>query len=86
MKRKKTKKKTKKKIITKRIAKFDGLEPRRWEAIKEIVAAEIGPKTFGTFEKQAADVDFTRTLTGESLGPQPDYFMCHRDYLTIIVL
>ena len=38
---------------TKRIAKFDGLEPRRSENIKRIVAAEIGPKSFGTFEKQS---------------------------------
>ena len=28
---------------TKRIVKFDGLEPRRCEDIKEIVAPEIGP-------------------------------------------
>ena len=33
--------------------KFGGLEPRRYEAIKEIVAPEIEPKSFGTFEKQA---------------------------------
>ena len=38
---------------TKRIAKFDGLEPRRCEDMKGIVAPEIGPKSFGTFEKQA---------------------------------
>ena len=38
---------------TKRIAKFDGLEPRRFKDIKGIVAPEIGPKGFGTFEKQA---------------------------------
>ena len=38
---------------TKRIAKFDDLEPRRCEDIKGIVAPEIGPKTFETFEKQA---------------------------------
>ena len=37
----------------KRIAKFDGLEPRRLKDIKGIVAPEIGPKSFGTFEKQA---------------------------------
>ena len=35
---------------------FDGLEPRRCEDIKKIVAPEIGPKSFETFEKQAADV------------------------------
>ena len=33
---------------TKRIAKFDSLEPRRCEGIKGIVAPEIGPKSFGT--------------------------------------
>ena len=31
----------------------DGLEPRRCEDIKAIVTPEIGPKSFGTFEKQA---------------------------------
>ena len=35
--------------------KFGGLEPRRYEDIKEIVAPEIDPKSFGTFEKQAPD-------------------------------
>ena len=35
------------------IAKFDGLEPRRCEDIKGIVAPEIGPQIFATFEKQA---------------------------------
>ena len=39
----------------KRIAKFEGLEPRRCEDIKEIVVPDIGPKSFGTFEKQASD-------------------------------
>ena len=33
---------------TKRVAKFDGLEPRRCEYLKGIVAPEIGPKIFGT--------------------------------------
>ena len=37
---------------TKGIAKFDGLEPRRYEDIKGIVAPEIGPKSFGTLEKR----------------------------------
>ena len=37
---------------TKKIAKFDDLEPRRCENIKKIVTLEIGPKSFGTFEKQ----------------------------------
>ena len=37
----------------KTIVMFDGFEPRRCEDIKGIVAPEIGPKSFGTFEKQA---------------------------------
>ena len=40
---------------TKRTAKFDGLGPRDCEDIKGIVAPEIGPKSHGTFEKQAPD-------------------------------
>ena len=44
---------------TKRIANFDGLEPRRCEDIKGIVAPEIGPKGFGTFEKQAPALNFS---------------------------
>ena len=38
---------------TKRIAKFDGLEPERCENVKGIVAPETGQKSFETFEKQA---------------------------------
>ena len=38
---------------TKRIANFEGLEPWRCEDIKAMVAPEIVPKSFGTFEKQA---------------------------------
>ena len=38
------------------IAKCDCLEPRRCEDIKGIVAPEIDPKSFGTFEKQATGV------------------------------
>ena len=38
---------------TKRIAKFDGFEPRRYEDIKAIKAPEIGAKSFGTFGTQA---------------------------------
>ena len=34
------------------IAKFDGLESQRFGDIKEIMAPEIGPKSFGTFGKQ----------------------------------
>ena len=41
---------------TKTTAKFDGLEPRRCEDPKGIVAPEIGSKSFGTFEKQATDL------------------------------
>ena len=37
----------------KRIAKFEGLEPRHCQDIKGIMAPEIGPKSFGTFEKKA---------------------------------
>ena len=33
--------------------KFGGLEPRFYEDVKEIVAPEIDPESFGTFEKQA---------------------------------
>ena len=44
----------------KRIAKFEGLELRRCEDIKGIVVPNIGPKSFGTFEKQAP-VAFTVT-------------------------
>ena len=35
------------------IAKFDHLEPQSCEDMKRIVAPEIGPKSFGSFEKQA---------------------------------
>ena len=34
---------------TRRIAKFEGLEPRRCKDIKAIVAPEIGPKSFLDF-------------------------------------
>ena len=33
------------------MAKFDGLEPRRCQDNKGIVACEIGSKSFGTLEK-----------------------------------
>ena len=49
----------------KRISKFEGLEPRRCEDIKGIVVLDIGPKSFGTFEKQAS---------GKRLWPQ--IYMC----------
>ena len=41
----------------KRTAKFEGLEPRRCEDIKGIVAPERDPKSNGTFEKQAPDLN-----------------------------
>ena len=44
----------------KRIALFDGFEPRRCEDIKGIVAPEIGPKSFGTSEKQVPVGRFSR--------------------------
>ena len=44
----------------KRIAKFEGLEPRRCEDIKGIVVPDIGPKSFGTFEKQAPGACFSK--------------------------
>ena len=44
----------------KRIAKFDGLEPQRCEDIKEIVAPEIGPESFGTFETRAPLLGYSR--------------------------
>ena len=44
---------------TKRITTVDGLAPRRYEDIKGIVASEIGPKIFGTFEKQAPGHSWT---------------------------
>ena len=43
-----------------RIAKFEGLEPRRCEDIKGIVVPDIGPKSFGTFEKQAPGARFSK--------------------------
>ena len=51
----------------KRIAKFEGLEPRRFEGIKAIVAPEIGPKSFGTFEKQAPCQVFIGASTSNSV-------------------
>ena len=43
-------------IRTKRTVKFEGLESRRCEDKKATVAPVIGPKSFGTFEKQAPGV------------------------------
>ena len=36
---------------TKRIGKFDGLEPWRCEDIKAVVAPKIGAESFGTFDR-----------------------------------
>ena len=44
----------------KRIAKFEGLQPRRCEDIKGIGVPDIGPKSFGTFEKQAPGAFFSK--------------------------
>ena len=41
-------------------AKFDGLEPRHCEDITGIMASEIGPKSFGTFKKQALGLKMMR--------------------------
>ena len=38
---------------TKRIAKFNVLEPQRYEDVKATVKPEISPKSLGIFEKQA---------------------------------
>jgi len=38
---------------------FGGLELRRYEDIKEIVAPKIDPKSHGTFEKQASGLHLT---------------------------
>ena len=39
-------------------SKLVALGHRRWEDIKGIVAPEIGPKSFGTFEEQALGLKF----------------------------
>ena len=48
----------------KRIAKFEGSEPRRCEDIKGIVVPEIGTKSFGSFEKQAPAPSWPDISTG----------------------
>ena len=56
---------------TERIAKFNGLEPRRCEGVKGIIVApEIGPKRFGTFEKQAPRLlpEFQKMSSNSSIG------------------
>ena len=52
----------------KRIAKFEGLEPRRCEDIKGIVAPERDPKSFGTFEKQAPGPLYRGTMESKIRG------------------
>ena len=47
--------------------KFDSLQPRRSEDIKGIVAPEIGPNSFGSFEKR-----FTVQSTRFQLAQQRD--------------
>ena len=79
---------------TKRIAKFDGLEPRRCEDIKpSIVALEIGPKSFGAFEKRAQDPSpepGARVLLNSSLlrqlKPPTVTKMCYLTRNVLIVL
>ena len=36
------------------IAKFDNIEPWRYEDIKGVEASEIGPDNFGTLKNQAS--------------------------------
>ena len=66
---------------TKRISKFDGLEPRRCKDIKGIVAPEIGPKGCGTFEKQATGREMTcfecSCVDNVSVGRQVLTFVFH---------
>ena len=65
--------------------KFDGLEPRHYEDIKEILAPERGSKSYGTFEKQVphqvdydesnmallySDIHLQRRLITKGLGPE----------------
>ena len=45
---------------TKGTAKFDGLEPRRCEDIKGIVASKVDPKGFGTSKKRAPGGRFSK--------------------------
>ena len=59
---------------SKRIAKFEGLEPRHCEDINAIVAPEIGPKSFGTFEKHAPGDITQNPLVRHQSGQQwPKY-------------
>ena len=45
-----------------RNAKFDDSEPQRCEDMEGIVTPEIGPKSFGSFEKQATGQSFPQSL------------------------
>ena len=51
------------------IAKFDGLEPRRCKDTKGIMAPEIDPKSFATFEKQALGDKFSQ-FSQRNLNPK----------------
>ena len=53
-----------------RIAKFVGLDPRRYEGIKRIVASEIGLKRLETFDKQAPRrlIKFPKTSSNNNIG------------------
>ena len=46
------------------IAKVDGLEPRRCEDTKGIMAPEIDPKSFGTFEQHALGTNLLNSPSG----------------------
>ena len=56
----------------KRIAKFEGLEPRRCEDIKGIVVPDIDPKSFGTFEKQAPGLQLEKKISALSAPVFPE--------------
>ena len=47
-------------VFNTRKTKFEGFEPRRCEDIRAIVAPERGPKSFGTFDKQAPGPCFSK--------------------------
>ena len=66
----------------KRIAKFEGLEPRRCEDIKGIVVPDIGPKSFGTFEKQAPGLSWLKGVYRYLL----DKSLCNREVLSKLIV
>ena len=66
---------------TKRIAKFDGLEPRRCKDIKLIVVPEMGPKSFGLLlGRQTPALSFfsasERELKTRSFSPSIIFNFC----------